>query len=213
MIIVFGGEKGGTGKTTLATNIAAELALRGKEVLLIDTDRQESSSSWCFVREEEEIRPRIPCILKFGETVRQEINELKNKFNNIIVDCGGRDSIEFRAALLAADKAIIPMRSTQFDLWTLSRFSKILAEVRIINEFLQVGLLLNAANTNPAVKEHEEAKEYIKEFGNMDLYSTIVRDRIAFHKAAAEGRSVSEITPNDQKASLEINSLYEEIFG
>ena len=50
MIVVFGGEKGGTGKTTLATNIAAELAIKNKDVLLIDTDRQESASSWCYVR-------------------------------------------------------------------------------------------------------------------------------------------------------------------
>lgn len=213
MIIVFGGEKGGTGKTTLATNIAAEFAIRGEEVLLMDTDRQESSSSWCYVREEEEIKPRIPCILKFGETVRQELNELKNKYKHIVVDCGGRDSIEFRSALLAADKAIIPMRSTQFDLWTLSRFSKILAEVRLINEHLQVGLVLNAANTNPAVKEHEEARNYIKEFDSIKLFTTVIRDRIAFHKAAAEGRAVSELLPNDHKASFEINSLYEEIFG
>jgi len=212
MIIVFGGEKGGTGKTTLATNIAAELAIRNKEVLLMDTDRQESSSSWCYVREEEAVKPRIPCILKFGETVRQELNELKNKYNNIVVDCGGRDSIEFRAALLSADKAIIPMRSTQFDLWTLSRFSKILAEVRLINQHLQVGLVLNAANTNPAVKEHEDARDYIKEFEGIKLFTTVIKDRISFHKAAAEGRSVRELSPNDPKASLEISSLYEEIF-
>ena len=213
MIIVFGGEKGGTGKTTLATNIASELVLRGKEVLLMDTDRQESSSSWCYVREEEGIKPRIPCILKFGETVRQELNEIKNKYNNIVVDCGGRDSIEFRASLLAADKAIIPMRSTQFDLWTLSRFSKILAEVMLINEHLQVYLVLNAANTNPVVKEHEEASDYITSFSSITLLKTIIRDRIAFHKAAAEGRSVSELSPNDSKASMEIKSLYEEMFG
>ena len=213
MIIVFGGEKGGTGKTTLATNIAAELAIRGKEVLLMDTDRQESSSSWCYVREEGQLKPRIPCILKFGETVKQEINELKNKYNNIVVDCGGRDSIEFRAALLAADKAIIPMRATQFDLWTLSRFSKMINEVRLINIHLQVALVLNAANTNPSVKEHEEAKDYINEFHNMKVLSTNIKDRISFHKAAADGLAVRELTPNDRKASFEINSLYEEIFG
>ena len=213
MIIVFGGEKGGTGKTTLATNIASELASRGKEVLLMDTDRQESSSSWCYVREEEGIKPRIPCVLKFGETVRQELNELKNKYNNIVVDCGGRDSIEFRSALLAADKAIIPMRSTQFDLWTLSRLSKMLGEVMSINEHLQVGLVLNAGNTNPAVKENKEAMDYINEFNGIKLFKTVIKDRIAFHRAAAEGRSVHELLPNDQKSSLEINALYEEIFG
>lgn len=54
---------------------------------------------------------------------------------------------------------------------------------------------------------------YIKEFDSIKLFTTVIRDRIAFHKAAAEGRAVSELLPNDHKASFEINSLYEEIFG
>ena len=45
-IVLFGGEKGGTGKTTLATNMAAMLALQGKDVLLLDTDRQGTASFW-----------------------------------------------------------------------------------------------------------------------------------------------------------------------
>ena len=163
--------------------------------------------------EEENITPRVPCVLKFGEKIKQELNELRTKYQTIIVDCGGRDSIEFRSAILAANKAIIPMRTTQFDLWTLSRLSKILTEVKIINEKLNISIVLNAVNTHPAVKEYREAQDYIKEYSHIQLLTTRIRDRIAFHKAASEGRSVSELNPNDDKASLEIAALYEEIFS
>ena len=47
----------------------------------------------------------------------------------------------------------------------------------------------------------------------MKVLSTNIKDRISFHKAAADGLAVRELTPNDRKASFEINSLYEEIFG
>ena len=211
MIIVFGGEKGGTGKTTLATNFASMLAARGKEVILIDTNRQESSSSWCFVREEEKVMPRIPSLLKFGNNVKQELLELKKKYENIIVDCGGRDSIEFRASLLVADKGIIPLRAAQFDLWTISRFSSMLTEIYQVNESLEVHLVINAASTNPAVTEHEEAKTFMSEFENIKMLKSVIKERIAFHKAASEGKSVEELYPSDQKAINEMLAFYEEV--
>ena len=58
-VLVFGGEKGGTGKTTLATNIAAMLALKGKDVLLLDTDKQGTASFWATIREEDGVEPRV----------------------------------------------------------------------------------------------------------------------------------------------------------
>ncbi len=52
MVILIGGEKGGTGKTTIATNLAALRALAGHDVLLVDTDSQGSASYWASSRDE-----------------------------------------------------------------------------------------------------------------------------------------------------------------
>ena len=52
MVILIGGEKGGTGKTTLATNLAANLVLEGSDVLVIDTDHQGSFTTWSALRDE-----------------------------------------------------------------------------------------------------------------------------------------------------------------
>ena len=59
MILLLGGEKGGTGKTTIATNLAALRAAAGYDVLLIDTDRQGTAAAWCQVRAEDPRLPRI----------------------------------------------------------------------------------------------------------------------------------------------------------
>ena len=62
MIVLIGGEKGGTGKTTLATNLAQMRAARGRDVLLVDTDKQESASAWASLRAEEGIEPTITAV-------------------------------------------------------------------------------------------------------------------------------------------------------
>ncbi len=66
-IILIGGEKGGTGKTTLAVNLAALRALTGRDVLVIDTDIQASASYWAQTRDETGVTPRVACIQKFGK--------------------------------------------------------------------------------------------------------------------------------------------------
>ena len=115
MIVLFGGEKGGAGKTTLATNVAAFRTSKQPETLLIDTDRQSTSSFWCSVREENGISPRVGSIQKYERSVRTEVRELSKKYEDIIIDAGGRDSPELRGSLLVCDKAIFPLRPSQFD--------------------------------------------------------------------------------------------------
>lgn len=122
MLVLVANEKGGVGKTTIAVNLAAMCVLAGKETLLIDTDKQESASSWASMRHENEIDPSITCVAKTGK-VGYDLAKLKSKFDVVIVDAGGRDSIEMRQSLAVCDVALIPIRPAQFDVWSLSRMS------------------------------------------------------------------------------------------
>src|SRR5258708_2604751 len=119
MIILIGGEKGGTGKTTLSTNLAAYMVKNELDVLLIDTDKQGSASAWCAVRDENTEVLRVPCMQKFGNSLIKEIKDLSTRYTNIIIDAGGRDSVELRAAMTIADKMYIPIQASQFDVWTI----------------------------------------------------------------------------------------------
>lgn len=213
MIILIGGEKGGAGKTTIATNIAALRTSRQKETLLIDTDRQSTSSFWCSVREEKGIIPRVSSIQKYEKAVRTEVKELSKKFQDIIIDAGGRDSPELRGSLLVCNKAIFPLRPSQFDLWTLGRLNVLVETAKEINESLEAYVVVNMASPNPNVKEAEGMKELVKEFTQLNILTTIVYERIIYRRAALEGMGVVEYKPEDTKATNEVVSLYEEIYG
>lgn len=213
MIILIGGEKGGAGKTTIATNIAALRTSRQKETLLVDTDRQSTSSFWCSVREEKGIIPRVSSIQKYEKAVRTEVKELSKKFQDIIIDAGGRDSPELRGSLLVCNKAIFPLRPSQFDLWTLGRLNVLVETAKEINESLEAYVVVNMASPNPNVKEAEGMKELVKEFTQLNILTTIVYERIIYRRAALEGMGVVEYKPEDTKATNEVVSLYEEIYG
>jgi chromosome partitioning protein len=213
MIVLIGGEKGGPGKTTLATNLAAMRTQITNDLLLIDTDKQLTASFWCSTREDNNISPRISSIQKFDKAVRTETLYLHKKFQDIIIDAGGRDSPELRGSLLVADKAIFPLRPSQFDLWTLGRLNTLVDTVLDINNKLQAYIILNQVSTNPNVKEAEEAKSFIHEFPNLKLLNMIISERIIFRRAAIQGMSVVEYKPEDLKASEEILKFYKEVFN
>ncbi|KTC87674.1 AAA family ATPase [Legionella drozanskii] len=210
MIILIGGEKGGTGKTTLATNIAATFAIKGDDILLVDTDPQKTASFWSLTRDEKNILPRVTTIQKF-DNVKQEILALKNKFDHIIIDAGGRDSLELRTALLVADKAFFPLRASQFDLWTLAKINNHVSDAKAINENLRAFVLINQSSPNPSVKESDEASVYLEDFEELSALKTKIAERIAYRKAAIQGSCVQELDPEDKKATAEILSFYEEI--
>lgn len=213
-ITVFGGEKGGTGKTTIATNIAAMLALKGKDVLLLDTDRQGTASFWTTVREEENIEPRVACVQKFGKGLPAEIRDLAERYDEIVIDAGGRDSLELRYSLGVADRAYIPVQPFQFDIWTIRQMDNLIEMAKSLNEKLIAFLILNRVATNPVIREDKETREFIsqEDFQHLTLAESMVRDRIAFRKAARDGLTVLE-HGQDKKAVSEMNQLFEEIYG
>lgn len=213
MIILIGGEKGGPGKTTLAINLAAMRTKNVPDLLLIDTDKQQTASYWCSMREDNKITPRVASIQKFDKAVRTEALAFKNKYQDIIIDAGGRDSPELRSALLIADKAIFPLRPSQFDLWTLGRLNTLVETAMEINEKLKAYVVLNQASTNPSVKEAEESKGFIQDFQNLNLLQTVISERIVFRRSAIQGMSVSEYRPEDPKATEEITNFYNEVFN
>ena len=133
MVVLIGGEKGGTGKTTIATNLAALQALAGYNVLLVDTDSQGSASYWARSRDEAGITPRVACIQKFGKGMQGEIQNLAGRYHDVIIDAGGRDSVELRAVMIVAHKAFVPIQASQFDIWTLGRMNDLVVTAQGFN--------------------------------------------------------------------------------
>jgi chromosome partitioning protein len=212
-IILIGGEKGGTGKTTLATNLAALRALAGRDVLLVDTDIQASASFWSQTRDEASIRPRVACIQKFGKGLQAEVQDLARRYQDIVIDAGGRDSVELRAALVVAQRSFIPIQPSQFDIWTLGRMDELVKTAEGFNPNLHAWVVISRVSTNPSVTEGTEAQEILADFEHLRLSKAIIRDRIAYRKAARDGMCVAEMRPADPKAVEEVKALFDEVFS
>ncbi|TKB06460.1 AAA family ATPase [Desulforhopalus sp. IMCC35007] len=212
-IVLVGGEKGGTGKTTLATNMAALLALEGKDVLLIDTDRQGTASFWAAVREEAEVEPRIASVQKFGKGLAGQVQDLANRYDEVIIDAGGRDSMELRYALGVCDRAYVPVQPFQFDIWTIRQMDELVSMAKGFNPKLQASIVLNRVSTNPVVREDKETREFFagEGFEHLSIMEPILHERISFRKSARDGLSVTE-WKQDKKASAEMNQFFREIY-
>jgi chromosome partitioning protein len=212
MIVLIGGEKGGTGKTTLAINLAAKRALAGRDVLLVDTDQQGSASYWAQSRDEAGVK-RVACVQKFGKGLQAEVLDLARRYEDIVIDAGGRDSVELRASLVVANKTYIPIQPSQFDIWTLDRMDALVDSAQGFNPELSAWVIISRVSPNPSVQEFQDAREILADFAHIKLSKTMIRDRIAYRKAARDGLSVDELKPREPKASEEIEALYQEVFG
>lgn len=211
MIIACGGIKGGVGKTTLATNLAILRSLAGKDVLLVDADDQETSSDFTLIRNETlEDGAGYTSVKLSGSSVRSEVLRLAKKYDDVIIDVGGRDTAGQRAALSIADKYITPFLPGSFDVWTLEKVNALVEEVLAFNEDLKAYCFLNRAD--PQGRDNEEAAAIAKETPLLTYLDTPLGNRKAFRNAAAQGLSVVELKPPDRKAVSEMQALYDAIF-
>jgi chromosome partitioning protein len=212
-ITLVGGEKGGAGKSTIATNLAAMRAAAGKDVVLVDTDPQASANTWIAQRGELGVTPQFVCMQKYGPTIKDTLLDLQKKYDDVIVDAGGRDSIELRGSMVVANVLVSPIQASCFDLWTLHRLNELVENTLIYNSSLRVMMVLSKAPTNPQISEVNQARELLAELPLLPLAEAVVRERISYKRAVAEGKGVFEYLPHDEKAVFEMLQLYKEVFG
>ena len=213
MIILVGGEKGGVGKTTLAVNLAVMRARVGRDVLLVDADKQASANLWAGIREEEGIQPPVRCVQKRDKGLTADVRDLATRYEDVIIDAGGQDSVELRAGLTLAHLAVFPIQPSLYDAATLETLASLVAQAKGFNPELVAGIVINRASTNPRVKESEEAKELIAEYSDLHLMEALIRDRIAFRRSARNGMCVTELNERDKAAERELSALYGEVYG
>jgi chromosome partitioning protein len=211
MIVVAGGIKGGSGKTTVATNLAIIRAAQGRDVLLIDADDQETSTDFTALRNERQPNGAGYTGIKLtGAGVRTETLRLAKKYDDIVIDTGGRDTTSQRAALTVADALLVPFVPRSFDVWTLEKVSHLVTEMRAANPELKAYAFINRAD--PSGRDNAEAAEVIRETEALAFIDTPLGARKAFSNAAAQGLAVTELKPQDPKAMEEMLILFRYVF-
>lgn len=212
MIITVGGTKGGGGKTTIATNLAVMRANQGHDVLLIDADDQGTASNFTSLRHSNlESGAGYTSVRLLGEEIIHSYRSLREKYEDIIIDAGGRDTDSHRAGLGIADVALIPFQPSSFDVWELGKASKVVRESRVLNPNLQAYTLINMAD--PRGTDNDAAAEYAEDIEGLKFIPVPIVTRKSFRRAAAQGLSVTELKPQDLKAVEEIQALYDFTFG
>jgi len=211
MIVVLAQTKGGVGKSTLAVNLAIARSLGGGDTLLVDADEQATATDFTALRTERLGNPGYTAISLTGVAVRTHILRLAPKYQDIIIDAGGRDTTSLRAALTVADTALIPFQPRSFDLWTLDKILSLLTEAKGYRETpLRALTVLNFAD--PSGADNAQAAAVLSAHSELTYLPTSIGRRKAFPNAAATGLGVVELKPEDPKASAEIAALTSAVF-
>jgi chromosome partitioning protein len=190
-VVVVLGLKGGSGKSTLAIHLAV---CAHKRVLLIDTDPQGTALEWSKTRGSPEptVKPARP-----GD-LAQAIKTAADKYNLVIVDTAPRVEPEVPTLVRQASLIVIPVRPSMPDLAASQTAFRLAGASR--HPFVVV---LNAVDSR--VGEAAEAQGLLSE--HYDVAPHMLSQRIAFSRALATGRAVSEFEPTG-KAAEEIEALW-----
>lgn len=206
MIIGILNQKGGVGKTTLSISIAHDLAKRtsSDEVLVVDSDPQQSSSSWSEVRE-----GKLPfTVIGFSKkSLHRDLPPIARNYTHVIIDGPPRVTELARSCIMASDIVIVPCTPSPYDIWASSETVELLKEATVYKEKLKGVFVINRKITNTAIGR--DVVEALREM-ELPVLSSYISQRVIFAEAAASGKTVFDLEP-DGKAASEISSLVNEI--
>ena len=212
MMILVGGEKGGSGKSCLAQNLAVFFARDKKSiVLMVDCDPQRTSSDWIQARNSDPSLPAINCIQLYGK-IRNDLLSLTQHYDYVIVDCGGQDKLALRAAMSVADHVIIPLRPKRRDLKTVPHMEDMLSTCKMVNPKMLASFVITQCPSLPnQASRIIEAKDVCRSYG-INVLNAVTFNRNVYDDSEEQGSSVLEIDPQG-KAAIEMTAIAEELLA
>ena len=212
MIVALLNQKGGVGKTTLATHLAGELSKGGKPVVVVDADPQGSALDWAQVRNQHGLPRRFGVVGLARETLHQEVLALAQGQDVVVIDGPPRVTALARSAILAADLVLVPVQPSPYDVWASSEIVALVNEARIFKPWLKAAFVVNRCVVRSVIGR--ELRDALGEHETQPLpvLASTMSQRVVFAEAAAVGRLVDEIDDRS-RAAQEVSRFADEVRG
>jgi chromosome partitioning protein len=205
-IIAIVGNKGGTGKTTLALNLAAGLAQRGDSVVIVDADPQQSAYQWRLTGAEDN---GLPDVVAAAIGLQKTVLALREANTHVVIDCPPSiKAPQAEQALRLAQHALIPVQPSPMDLWATTHIAKVIERLRPENPALRVYLVIS--QTEPRTTLSKLMPEAAAELDLPVARASIQRRSIHRH-CVLEGKSVFQAGRRGAEAAAEIQQLLTEV--
>jgi chromosome partitioning protein len=203
-IIAILNQKGGAGKTTLATNLARALQKADNEsVLLVDSDPQGSARDWNAASGGE----LVPVIGLDRSTLAKDIQAIKDNQDWIVIDGAPQIAELAVAAIKCADLILIPVQPSPYDIWACEDLVDIIkARQEVTDGTPKAAFIISRSIKNTQLSK--EIGEALLGYG-LPVFKSFTSQRVIYAKSAAIGSSVLDIEPNNEAEKEIINELKE----
>lgn len=196
-------QKGGSGKTTVATHLARALQLQGAEVLLVDSDPQGSARDWAAVR----VDQPLTVVGIDRPTIDRDVKKIA-RVDYVVIDGAPQAADLAVSAIKAADFILIPVQPSPYDIWAASDLVELVKQrIEVTDGKLQAAFVVSRAIKGTRIGgEVAEALEGYE----LPVLETRITQRVSYPGTAAVGTTVLEAEP-DGDAAAEIRALAEEV--
>lgn len=192
-VIVVANPKGGVGKSTLATNVAGCLAAAGHAVMLGDVDRQQSARQWLALRP-----PQLPAIRGWDLAGDDLVRPPKGTTHVVLDTPAGLHGKRLDAVMRIADRVLIPLQASLFDIQATHAFVNTLREHRRAGE-------VELALVGMRIREHTRANEHLHEYVATLPVPVVawLRETQNYVQLAAHGLTLWDVAPSRVERDLE----------
>lgn len=204
-VVSFINQKGGVGKTTIAINIANCLSRSGYKVLLVDADKQGSSSAWASLRDETD----FAIVSMARENLAKDVIILSKDFEVTIIDSPPHAESISRSCIIASDLVVIPIEPSGLSTWASDITISQVRQAQELKPTLKCGFAVSRKIGNTVIGR--EIREMVAE-SKVHVFSSEISNRVALAESITMGESIFEWEGSGRSAR-QIKALTKEIMA